>query len=246
MQKMIWSTIVVAAGCSGSREAVTIELEVTTSPLVIAAVTTDLGYRIELDRVRVAVTRVEFTIEGEMHDLAARVARPHPGHSSGGEVTGELPCDHILVWDGAVSPALGTATLIVGDYRGANFAIRAAGAADALAVDDPLLGHAFHLTGTISKDGTSRDLDAVLDVEPDTAVIGAVFEEVVTPASTAPLAIEFYPGDPFEADTAFDAVDFFALPTTTEGGIEIRPGSAPHNIIRRKIQTHDHYGVVAL
>lgn len=241
-------TLFAVAGCGPSQEAVTVELPVTTSSAPVPAATTDLGYQIELAEIRIAVSTVQFTIEGETHsDVAARTAslgRPHPGHSAGGEVTGELPGTFVLTWNGEPQPPLGTATLIVGDYHGANFAFRAAGADDALANGDPLLGHTFHVTGTASKDGTSKPFVAVLDVEPDSAVIGAVFEHTIAETSTETLVLEFFPTDPYENDTPFDGVDYFALPDTA-GTIEIRPGSTAHNLIRRAIQTHDHYAVVA-
>ncbi|MBX3156072.1 MAG: hypothetical protein KF773_08730 [Deltaproteobacteria bacterium] len=236
-------------GCSGSEEAATVDLPVTTSPAALAPAATDLGYQVSLTRVRIAVAKIEFTIEGEMHgDAAARVVgtAPHPGHSAGGEVTGELPGEFILEWNGRAQPQLGLGRLIVGDYQGANFAIRAASARDGLAANDPLVGHAFHLTGTITKDATTRPFDALLDVEPDTSVIGAVFHDVITEASTETLALEFYPTDPVEGDTPFDGVDYFTLPTTADGAIAIRPGQPEHNIIRRAIQTHDQYGVQTL
>lgn len=232
------------AGCGGS-EAVTVELPVATSGAAIPTATTDLGYQIALAQLRIAVSGIELTIEGEIHsDVATRTARPHPGHSAGGEVTGELPGDFVLTWNGQPSPPLGDATLITGTYRGANFAFRNTGADDGLAAGDPLLGHAFHLTGTASKDGTTRPLVIVLDVEPDTAVVGAVFDHVINEASTETLEIDFLPTDPYENDTPFDTVDYFTLPETA-GTIEILPGSTAHNIIRRAIQTHDHYAIVA-
>ena len=99
-------------------------------------------------------------------------------------------------------------------------------------------------TGTVTKGGISKPFVAVLDVEPDSAVIGAVFEATITERSTETLALQFVPADPIEADTPFDGVDFFTL-AETAGRIEILPGSTPHNLIRRAIQTHDHYAVVA-
>jgi hypothetical protein len=234
-----------ASGCGGTEEAATVLLPVTTAGAPMPPAMTDLGYRVQVERMRVAVTAIQFTIEGEMHEAAPpSIIAPHPGHSAGGEVTGELPGDHILQWNGQVQPALGDGTLIVGDYRGANFAFRGADARDGLAAGDPLAGHAFHLTGTIAKDAASVPFDAVLDVEPDTRVVGAVFEDTITEASTETLAIAFLPTDPSEQDTAFDGVDFFTLPTTPAGTIEIRPGSAAHNILRRALQTHDHYSVL--
>lgn len=234
-----------AAACGGSEEAATVELPVATSGAALAPATTDLGYQVKVERMRAAVSGIQFTIEGEMH---AGIAPPgtvlHPGHSAGGEVTGELPGDFVLAWDGTTPLPLGTGTLIVGDYKGANFTLRAADARDALPAGDPLLGHSFHLTGEITQAGTTRPFDAVLDVEPATAIIGAVFEGEITEASTETLAIAFYPTDPNELDTPFDAIDWFALPVAPSGAIEIRPGTDAHNILRRAIATHDHYGVL--
>jgi hypothetical protein len=230
--------LLLAAGCGTTEQAESVELPVTTVGAPIAAATTDLGYDVQVTSLRVAVTNIQFTIEGEQHEGA--LVAPHPGHSAGGEVTGELAGNFVLTWNGQAQPMLGLGTLLVGDYRGANFAIRAADAGDVPA-GDPLLGHAFHLTGTITKAGTTRPFDATLDVEPDTQVIGLPFEDTITKTSSETLAFGFVALDPNEQDTAFDGVDFFADSAT--GAIEIRPGSVPHNIIRRAIQTHDHYGV---
>jgi hypothetical protein len=237
---------VCAIGCGTTEEAASVQLPVTTAGAPMPPVTTDLGYRVQIERMRVAVASIQFTIEGEAHAATPPPGTVlHPGHSAGGEVTGELPGDFILTWTGQPQPKLGDGTLIVGDYRGANFAFRGADARDDLPAGDPLLGHTFHITGTIAKAGTTRPFDAVFDVEPGAQVIGAVFDDTVTEASTETLALAFYPTDPSEADTAFDGVDFFTLPATASGTIEIRPGGDAHNIIRRSIQTHDHYGVVA-
>ncbi len=235
-----------AIGCGTTEEAATVQMPVATAGAPLPAATTDLGYQVQIERMRVAVTGIQFTIEGEAHASAAPPGTVlHPGHSAGGEVTGELPGDYILQWNGQPQPPLGDGTLLAGDYFGANFVFRGADARDALPAGDPLDGHAFHITGTVGKEGTTRPFDAVLDVEPGARVVGAVFEARITEASTETLAISFFATDPNEQDTAFDAVDFFTLPATPAGTIEIRPGSAAHNVIRRAIQTHDHYGVLA-
>lgn len=241
------TTILLAASlaaCAGTEDAATVSLPVTTAGEALPRATTDLGYTVLVETMRAAVSTIQFTIEGEVHAVTTPPGTlGHPGHAAGGEVTGELPGDFVLAWTGQPRPPLGTGTLIVGDYRGANFSFRAADARDNLPAGDPLLGHTFHLTGTVARDTTLRPFDAVLDVEAGASVIGAVFEDRVTEASTETLAIAFLPADPSEQDTAFDGVDFFTLPTTAGGAIEIRPGSAAHNVIRRAIQTHDHYAV---
>lgn len=238
-------SLLMAAGCTDTEEAIRVELPVTTAAAAFAPATTDLGYVVTLTEMQAAVSTIQFTIEGEMHqdlDLPPGTIA-HPGHSAGGEVTGELAGDHVLAWNGQPHDPLGMGTLIVGDYQGANFTFRAATAADNVPA---LTGHAIHLAGTIVKDGTTKPLDVLIDVELDTAVVGAVFDDVITEASTGSLAIAFYPTDPYEDDTPFDGIDFFALPTTNSGAIEIRPGTPEHNFIRRVITTHDHYGVTSL
>lgn len=241
MNHRLWIAIALV-GCGGSEEPATVELPVATTTAAIPAATTDLGYAVTVTELRIAISDVQFTIEGEMHTdarsrVAGLIALPHPGHSAGGEVTGELPGDFVLRWNGQPQPMLGVGTLIVGDYFGANFAFRAATTTDVSAAD-PLLGHTFHIVGTVAKDGTTKPFSAVLDVEPDTAVIGAVFEDSISEQSTETLAIEFLPG------TSFDGIDFFTL-SETAGTIEILPGSTTHNILRRAIQTHDQYAVIA-
>jgi hypothetical protein len=239
--KTLVAILVATAGCTGS-EAARVELPVTTDPTPFAAATTDLGYAITITQMEAAVTAIQFTIEGESHeDASARIVAPHPGHAAGGEVTGELPGDFILTWNGQAHDPLGTGTLIVGDYHGANFAFRAATASDTV-LSTSIVGHSIHIAGTATKAGETHPFDMLFDVEVDTSVIGAVFEDTVGASSTETLAIAFYPTDAYERDTAFDGFDFFALPRTGDA-IEIRPGSAAHNILRRTIQSHDHYGV---
>jgi hypothetical protein len=228
--------------CGGS-EAARVDLPMSTAAGAIPAATTDLGYAVTLEQLRIAVSDIELTVEGEM-PTAAPVIAPHPGHSAGGEVTGELPGDHILTWDGAAH-ALGTATLLVGDYRGANVAFRAATASDGLADGDPLIGHTFHLIGAAARDGVTTRFDAVLDIDPGTWLIGAVFEDVVTESSTETLAVRFLPTDPLEGDTPFDGVAFAELTPSADGAALIRPGDVAHNVLRRQIQVHDHYAIEA-
>jgi len=241
MKHLLWIVTTVTMACTSGEEAVRIELPVATSATALAPTTTDLGYAVVVERMELAVTRIQFTIEGEMHVASPPGTIFHPGHSAGGEVTGELPGRFLLRWTGQAEPILGRATLLVGDYRGANFTLRATDDGDALAADDPLRGHAIRITGTATRDGATRSFDAVLDVEPDTAVIGAVFASSLSEATSGTLAFSFLPTDPEEGDSAFDGIDFFAL--APEDPIEIRPGSDAHNVLRRKVTTHDHYAV---
>lgn len=230
------------AACSGSEEAARVVLPVSTEATLPEPATTDLNYSVEIDRLRIAVADIELTIEGEEHQDDARIVAPHPGHEGGGEVTGELPGNLVLEWDGSPRP-LGDATLIVGDYRGVNWTFRAADAADGLATDDPLVGHAFHIEGVASASGVDYPFDIALDLEAGTRLVGGVFEDVVTVVTSGSLAVQFFPTDPTEGDTAFDGVDFAVLPEVA-GVRQIRPGTTEHNALRRIIQSHDFYGVI--
>jgi hypothetical protein len=138
--RITWLAPLVLAACGGGDEAVRVELPVVTPGGALPAATSDLGYAVTIDRLRIAVSNLELTVAGEMHQAGLKAAppRPHPGHNAGGEVTGELPGSFILTWDGNQHP-VGVATLLVGDYNGANLGFRAADAADGLAGDDPVL-----------------------------------------------------------------------------------------------------------
>lgn len=240
MRPCVALVIALLAACGESTEAPTVMLEVHSRGGGLASVTSDLGYTVDTWRVRVAAADLELTIEGEQH--AERPAFYHPGHSAGGDVTGSLPGPLLIDWDGN-ERMLGVATMIIGEYHGANLRFRAAGEGDGLAAGDPLLGHTFHLTGEAGKDGVRYPFDAVLDVEAEAQLVGAVFEAVVTETSTAPLRLVILPVDAADQRTLYDGLDFAALTPNGEGVIEIRPGSVEHNVLRRPIQTHDHYAI---
>ena len=76
------------AGCT-SEEAITVELPVTTSADAIPAAVTDLGYSIELAQIRIAVSTVQFTIEGEMHAADGRTFRQRISWQKQGEAVRE-------------------------------------------------------------------------------------------------------------------------------------------------------------
>ena len=239
MRPIVFIPLAALVACSDSSEAPTVQLPVATSGAAFAPSTTDLGYTVTTTRVRMAIADLQLTIEGEMHQAAPN---QHPGHYAGGDVTGTLPGHFLLDWNGTAA-TLGTAELIVGDYQGANFTFRAADAADGLAADDALLGHAIHVLGVASKDGTDHPFDAVIDLDAGTQLVGAVFEDVVTEASTETLVLAFLPTDPSSTATIYDGLDFATLPTTGDDRIELRPGQAAYNAFRRPLQTHDHYAI---
>lgn len=246
MKRSLLLALMVAA-CGGGREATELQLPVVSDATRIAPVTTDLGYTVTITAARAAIRDLELTIEGEEHEVGA-VARvigagelPHPGHAGGGDVTGELRGELIVTWtdDGA---SLGTATLLTGRYQGLNFTFRRAGDSDGLAPGDPLVGHTFHIEATVTRDAVTWTADILLDMEPDTQLMGAPFAQEITDTSTETIGLQLAPVDPFENDTLFDGIDFAALDDGS-GAIVIAPGDTAHNQLRRLFGAHDHYFV---
>jgi hypothetical protein len=235
-------------GCE-SAESPRVSLPVVVDATGVAPALTDLGYTVTLGRARAAVRDLQFTVGGETHatwlDRVGRALVPrahaHPGHEAGGEITGELPGPLVIDWLDEGAP-LGAARLVVGRYRGANFTFRRATAAE-LPEGDPLVGHTIHVEGTAARDGRAVSFVALVDVDDGARLVGAPFDAEIAPGLTASLGLRLLPTDPQDAkDTLWNGVDFFAL-AGAGGGASIAPGEEIHNLLRRKVQVHDHYDV---
>lgn len=234
--------------CTPSQEAVHVPLDVALDASGITPSTNDAGWTVELTTARIAVTDLQFTILGEMHGASASLgdwlisrAWAHPGHYSGGDITGELAGDFVLDWNAHDGMKLGTADMLTGDYNGVNFTFRAAVAADGLAAADPLTGHAAHFVGVARKDKQAVAFTAILDIAAGTQVVGAPFEDTVDATSVDPIEFQFLPTDPVEGKSLFDGLDFAALDDDADGSVTIAPGDESHNILRRTLQSHVHY-----
>jgi len=239
------------SGCGTSQEAAEVPLSVVASARGMEAGVTDQGYTVTLRRARAALGDLEFTVGGEVHDTGALArlwdlvvpsAHAHPGHAAGGDVTGVLAGPFLVDWMADGAP-LGTALLLEGDYEGANFAFRRAGAEDGLAAGDPLLGHTFAVEGTASRDGQVIEIDAIIDIEDGALMVGAPFLLAVEPNTRSTLALELFPTDPVKGASVWSGVDFAALDTDGDGAVSIRPGEDAHNVLRRNLQIHDHYNI---
>jgi len=139
---------------------------------------------------------------------------------------------------------LGDATLLEGEYHGANFHFRAADADDGLPAGDELLGHTAVLAGTATRGTDTWTFRAVLDVEDGTQLVGAPLDLTVTPRTTATLVLRLLATDPStEVDTLFDGIDFAALDADGDRRVTILPGDEAHNRLRRTLQVHDHWWV---
>jgi hypothetical protein len=242
--------------CSAAEEVDRVELRVVTDGAALLPVTTDLGYELELSSARVAVHDLKFTIAGEAHaslgrrlsDFLVRPAHAHPGHFQGGEVTGELPGSFILHFAPAEVHEVGTATLLVGAYRAANFTFARA-ESTTVAPSDVLLGHTAALHGVARRGGTALAFDIVLDSPEGRELVGIPFQRTISADSREPLALGLSPLDPVEMDTLFDGLDFLSLDADGDGHIQIAPDStdeatvAAYNAFRRRFQTHDHFAI---
>ncbi|HEY0136005.1 MAG TPA: hypothetical protein VGB85_18090 [Nannocystis sp.] len=252
MQKLpVLASIFVMMACTPSQEATRVPLGVVLDGSGITETTNDAGWTVTLTTARVAASNLQFSIQGEMHAATASlggwiVARAwaHPGHYAGGDVTGELIGDFVLDWLGSDGMTLGTADMLAGDYNGMNFTFRAATVADGLAADDPLLGHTAQLAGVARKGDVEVAFTAIVDVDANTQLVGAPFEDTIDAGATAPIEVRFLPTDPVAGTSLFDGLDFAALDAldkSTDGVAAVSPGDVAHNILRRTLQSHVHY-----
>ncbi len=256
---LMWTGIVsalplAAAVCTSGVEPATVTLPMVASGTGLPGFTTAEGYEIEIERFRAAIADIEFTIRGETHagllprlrDAILPSAKAHPGHYAGGEVTGELPGRFVIDPFAGEDTPLGEARLLEGDYNGANFAFLAAGPDDGIAGDDPLAGRTAVVGGTARRGERVFRFEAAVEMDAGAGVVGAPFRLVVRPDTRATLVLRLLPVDPTaEADTLLDGVEFEALDTDGDGEVLIAPGDAAHNVLRRRLQSHDHWDVVA-
>lgn len=244
--------------CGSPEEAPRVEMAVATDSSAVAIVTNDLGYEVELTEARATVENLAFTIAGEAHtaslwrkvsDFLIPTAYAHPGHFQGGDVTGELRGRFILNWLPHSNAEIGTATLLAGVYKSANFTFVHASADDGVASDDALLGHTAILRGRATRGATSVEFVALIDSPEGRELIGAPFEFEVKEDSRERLGVRLATQDPLEGDTLFDGLDFAALDTDGDGEVVIEESSSEaaivdaYNLLRRTFQTHDHFDI---
>jgi hypothetical protein len=259
---LITAVAFAAAVCSPSGdEPAQVDMEVVANCSGITDVTTDLGWKVKVTAFDVAITNMEFTIEGDVHeaslikkvsDFIIPQAVAHPGHLAGGEVTGELngawSVDFMKCDD---SKPLGTATLLEGDYHGFNFYFTRSDAP----ADTPVSGHTAYIAGSAEKDGVSVVFEAYIDIEDGEHLVGGVFEDangggasnfVVTEDTDATLGLRLLTLDPYEGDTVFDSIDFGALKLNDKDVAVIKEGDTAFNIIAKNLYSHDQWAVEAV
>ncbi|MCX4240007.1 hypothetical protein [Paraliomyxa miuraensis] len=241
------------AGCSFDSEvAERVSARIVVDSSGVAPIETDLGYRVELTRCRVAVDTLEFTTNGEMHatwlrspwDLLVPTAFAHPGHDAGGEVVGELEGRHLFDWrdDGEL---LGEAILLAARYDGANFSFTRARVEDGIAADDPILGHTFEIAGIATLDDERYEFSILLDQDEGRRVVGLPVDLDLSDGANEDLelGLQLLAHDPFEDDTLLDGIDFAVLDDDGDHVVVLEPDTDAYNLLRRSTQTHDFYGV---
>jgi hypothetical protein len=244
-----------AACALDGREAARVEVELHADAVRVATTNTDLGWEVTLDRCRAIVEDVAFTTAGTMHasssvfDYLWPRAWAHPGHQAGGEVIGEAPGRIVVDLCSGDDQMLATATLLEGDYNGANFTWTRAGTDD-VAAEDPLLGHTMLLEGTAARDGETVRFRATIDQDDGRALIGAQFDATVSSAFDGRVVFSFTPyvdltsgGEHVFDAIAFDELGARAPAEGAEGGgvIDVEPGTTTHNQLRNTLQRHDFF-----
>jgi hypothetical protein len=231
---LLWLGLPGLGGCSG-QEATRVDLPVRVDASDLEPIDSNRGYTIQLSEARLVVTDLKFAIAGEEHarngwhrvaDWLVPVARAHPGHFVGGDVTGELLGHFITSWVPRDSAPIGVATLLEGDYRSASFAFGRAAAEDGLPGDDALLGHSALLRGSATRGDVRRDFLIVLDADDGQGVAGMPFDAGVRAGEPLAIGFELLPVDPIDRATLFDEIDFARLPLADDGVVRIVSSSS--------------------
>lgn len=245
--------------CSPATEVARVTLLVESARPPSTVVTTDLGYSVELEEAWMVVSNLEFTIAGELHTSSGferwrgfwlGTAQAHPGHFEGGEVTGRLEGRFVIDLLGG-GQALGSATLLAGNYEGMNFTFERGGVVDGLDDTKALFGHTALLRGRASKEHDSIRFRLALDSPQGRRLVGVPFVQHLGPHSTGVIRLRFELEDALEGDTFFDGIEFAALDRTEDGLVWIDAQAteesvvASYNRLLRTLQTHDHFGLEA-
>ncbi len=254
------------SACDSAREAPRVELAVWSDDSGLAQVVTDLGYTVELTEARLCLSDMAFTVAGEVHSaslwqrvwaaLGASRAFAHPGHYQGGEVTGELLGRFIANFTPEMTEQLGTATLLTGSYRAANFSFARASEDDGLGQDDPLLTHSTLLRGRATQGEASVEFEVLVDAPIGRELVGIPFEHRVSENSRERLGLRLLTELTDKSATLFDAIDFAALAALgADGTGALRidsdvsadsPLALAYIALRQRLSSHDFYEVRAL
>lgn len=252
---LLFTAALGAAGCSDTSETVFVEdVELWACPL--HTFETDEGYHVVLHEVEIALSSLYFTRFGEAH-LASKWFRvldglvpsafAHPGHSQGGEITGELRGSAVLHFSTEQPHApVGLADLAVGTYDAVDFTFGRLGAPAGDTENPDPNSVTIILLGEAEKDATTYPFRAEIRQDLGRTVIGAPFPLTVT-ADTRDLAVTFDGKSRFAIDgaypTVFDALSFeeFSGAINDDGLLLLHTEREFHNRLRNQLQKHDFY-----
>ena len=225
----------ILAACAPSTDAPRLHLPVQVDPAVPESFVTDLGYRVDVEAIELALEDVRFTAKPTA-TLAKRWLRggglvqsawAHPGHTESGAVQGEMLGQFVARWP-HTDPTLGTATVLPGAYGGMDFRF---GHLDT--------GPAWVLRGTAHHDDASAQFVVEVEVPDGRDLVGAIFDVELEADDQGVLTFDFDP------TYLLDGVDLFALEEGEDGLRWIKPSDAPeYHLVRRRILEHDPYVVV--
>ena len=236
-------------GCSDATESPQVQIPVFVDNSAVVTTTTTLGYQVEVTELRIAMKNFLFTSAGELHTAfpwpkLVQTAFAHPGHFQDGEVLGELRGEYIVDFI-ASDRQLGEATLIEGQYTGANFTFDRAPETQ-LSANDTLIGHTAIISGNATKNNQTLSFTITIDSPVDRELVGAPFEVEISPSTTGRLYLRFHTRDPFEDKSIFEGIDFITLDSDNDSQVDIGPdtNTNDYNLFRRNFQTHDFYTFV--
>lgn len=233
-RRYVWvlSGALILSGCQESEEAARVDLGLEVLPSLTTPILTDSGFEVTVSEASVVLKDLEFTIRGEEHgslwDLIVPSALAHPGHYSGGQVTGELPGTFEV--DLLVGRELGTASLIVGTYEGANLSFGSL----------PGSTSSVRIVGEATRNEDVVDFVLDVDIDPSFQTIGIPFETEISEGEKRTITLEVLSNDGMAG--LFDGVDFESR-VGVAGPATLAEGDA--NRVRRRFLAHTFYSLEA-
>lgn len=228
--------------CGGTSDAVLVERPIGVDSAGMGEVVNDLGWTVRADAFRVVMEDIELTSGGEPHaslldPLSAAIfgrAYAHPGHTTGGEVLGELLGRFVIDFAAGDEAVLGEATLVAATYEGASFTFARAGPEDAVAEEDPLFAHTVWIEGVATKGAATLPFTIAVEQDEGRRVEGAAFSYEAREGDEGALGIALLLEDPTEGRTVFDGVDFATLP----GDGHVPAEHEASIMLKRALQAH--------
>lgn len=249
-----------SSGCAGSEETRYVH-DVPVHAGVLHSFETDKGFTIVLDEVELAIHAIHFTQAGEAHEASRRplldlllpVAYAHPGHSHGGETTGELhaPATAHFAFDTPAAP-FGYADLAHGEYDAADLILDRIGSDESCSITAPQTAEldmrpTLRLAGSAEKDEAEYFFSLELLFERCRPITGIPFEAHVTDAGgTVVMSFDGqsrYEGREGGFPTIFDGIEFDSVPAerNASGELLLHTDRPTETTLKARLRSHDFY-----